>query len=97
MTYVKLIAKPDTWFKEGSEVYAYDCNPPEDLRRITYAEWEEMQLGWDPRSFVVLARGIRVVEAGYEEALFGPPGTERWDGESCGSDEFEVTYVEESC
>ena len=38
MKYVKLIAKPDTWFKTGSEVYDYDCNPPTDLKRISLEE-----------------------------------------------------------
>ena len=40
MKFVKLTAKPDTWFKEGTEVYSYDCNAPEQLWRISLEEWE---------------------------------------------------------
>ena len=37
--YVKLLAKPNTWFKEGTEVYSYDSNPPVNLLRVTKEEW----------------------------------------------------------
>ncbi len=90
MSYVKLTARPDTWFKAGTEVYHYD----ED-RRLTFTEWVEAKTAWGHEPFVVCVRGTRVVEAGYEEKLFGPPGTERSDGECCGSDEFDVESVEE--
>lgn len=40
MKFVKITAKPDTWFKEGTEVYSYDCNAPKQLYRISLEEWE---------------------------------------------------------
>ena len=55
--YVKLIAKPDTWFKAGTEVYDYD----EYGKRITleaYNKWRE--------SGMILASGICVCEHDYE-------------------------------
>ena len=59
VSYVKLTARPDTWFKAGTEVYDYDCNPPEDVRRITLAAWEEAaKHGWG-----IDARGIKVADA----------------------------------
>ena len=99
MSYVKLIAKPDTWFKSGTEVYDYDCDAPDDLRRVTLADWEKHEKEWrqygGQGGFIICVRGIRVIEAGYEEKLFGAVGTERWDGEACSSHEFEVEIVEE--
>ncbi len=95
MKYVKLIAKPDTWFKAGTEVYDYDCNPPDDIYRVTLEDWEIHQNpAYSAGSICV--RGIRVNEFDYEvEAGLGKLGEERWDGELCGMDEFEVEIVEE--
>lgn len=52
MKYVKLIAKPDTWFKAGSEVWHYD-----EHRRLTLEEWNE----WF-KSGIALVSGIHVSE-----------------------------------
>lgn len=90
MKYVKLTARPDTWFKAGTEVYDYDCHPPEDTRRITLDAWTE----WSQYR-MVLARGIRVIENPASEGG-GQVGEERWDGESCSIDEFDIEIVEES-
>jgi len=57
--YVKLIAKPDTWFKAGTEVFSYDSD--EYGKRITlesYNKWLE--------SGTILARGIHIYENGVE-------------------------------
>ena len=88
--YVKLTARPDTWFKAGTEVYDYDCHPPEDVRRITLDSWNE----WT-KSGIVLARGIRVTEDPDSEGG-GVVGEERWDGESCTIDEFDMEIVGEA-
>ncbi len=83
MKLVKLIAKPNTWFKEGTEVYNYD----EYGLRFTldeYKKWEE--------SGTILARGIRVCEC--PEAENRPLGGEYIDGEYCDIDEFEVELLE---
>lgn len=90
MKYVKLTARPNTWFKAGTEVYDYDCNAPEDLRRITLDAWTDWR-----RFPIVLARGIRVIENPASEGG-GQVGEERWDGESCSIDEFDAEIVEES-
>jgi len=90
MKYAKLVAKKDTWFKEGTEVYDYDFRY-EDKKRVTWNYWEECKAGGG-----ICVRGIRVVEdALYEVALGCKPGEERIDGEYCHWDEFDVTEVEE--
>lgn len=84
MSYVKLTAKPNTWFKEGTEVYHYDAEP---LRRLTVEEWKEAS-----DSICVCVRGRRIADGEHELKLFGPE--ERWDGEACSHDEFTVETVE---
>lgn len=88
--YVKLTARPDTWFKMGTEAYEYDCHPPEDVRRIALDSWNEWL-----KSGIVLARGVRIIE-GPDSEGGGVIGEERWDGESCVIDEFDVEIVEET-
>jgi len=83
--YVKLVAKPNTWFKEGTEVYDYDANY-EDKKRLTldeYTEWRD--------SGIICVRGIRINENVNEP---GGIGQEREDGESCGLDEFDVEIID---
>jgi len=82
MKYVKLIARPDTWFKEGTEVYHYNCDPPESKYRIAVDdEWKEIQeYGYG------CFRGIRVDEDG-----------ENWDGEGCSLEEFDWEIVDDAC
>lgn len=79
MKYVKLVAKPGTWFKEGTEVYNYDCNPPKELCRVSLREWELVVN--DPYGFTVIC--VRGIHEG------------KWDGEACSADEFEVEIVED--
>lgn len=74
MKYVKLIAKPNTWYVEGTEVWDYD-----DERRVTKEEWEKMQV-------IGCYRGIRKPDLEYEIKLFGTDF--RVDGECCSPDEF---------
>ena len=50
--YVTLIAKPDSWFDAGTEVFHYDYNP-KDKVKITTAEYEEWKL-----SGSILCRGL---------------------------------------
>ena len=54
---VKLTAKPNTWFKAGTEVFHYD----QYSKRITLEEYND----W-VKSGVILVRGIRVCETGEE-------------------------------
>jgi hypothetical protein len=88
MKYVKLIAKPDTWFKEGTEVWSYDkpC-------RLTLQEWEDCVNFTGIKG--VCVRGIRVVEFDSEIAMGYKVGEEIVDGEFCGCDEFIVEVIEE--
>ena len=86
MKYVKLIARPDTWFKEGTEVYNYNCDF-EDKYRITLSEWESMV-----KDGLYCARGIRVSESVNELC---PVGEEYFDGECGGTEEFTVEIVDE--
>jgi len=85
--YVKLTARPNTYFIEGSEVYDYDCNPPEDIKRITLEEWKSYD------NFQCMVRGRRIPKFLSEIKIFGED--ERWDGELCPCIEFDVEIVDE--
>lgn len=87
MKYVKLTAKPDTWFKEGTEVYCYDCRE-DNKKRITLESYEKSK-SWN----YILCRGTRVSEDEGAEGVY--PGEEYFDGESCLLDEFNVEIVED--
>ena len=85
---IRLIAKPDTWFKEGTEVYDYD----EYGVRFTLDEYEEWK-----KSGNILARGIRVCKNPLSEGTennLKVSGEEYIDGELCDIDEFEVEIHE---
>ena len=95
MKYVKLTAKPDTWFKEGTEVYNYNCKPPEQLLRVTLEEWESCVNFTGIKAICVC--GLRIPQLEYEINIFGEGEGGRWDGECCSVDEFEVEIVDEPC
>lgn len=94
MKYIKLTAKPNTWFKEGTEVYDYDCRPPSNLKRMTLDSWNS----WNDPNYasVCLARGIRIASADYSYEMENfKEGEEYWDGENCSCLEFDVEIVDE--
>lgn len=74
--YIKLIAKPDTWFKENTEVLGYNGE------RITKEYWSECQ-----KSGIIACRGIRVCESEYELHTIGE---EYEDSETCLIEEFDI-------
>lgn len=85
--YVKLTAKPNTWFKEGTEVFNYD----QYGKRLTLEEYNNWVL-----DRLILVSGIRVCEDGYEVNDMGCKiGEERIDGESCNLNEFIVEIVDQ--
>lgn len=85
--YVKLIAKPNTWFKAGTEVFSYDLYG----QRFTIEEYGIWKISGN-----ILARGIRVCQEKFELDLGYKIGEEREDGEFCNIDEFYVILSEES-
>lgn len=87
MKYIKLVAKPNTWFKEGTEAYSYDCTEG-DKKRITLEEYEQ---SWKPCGYI-LCTGIRVIENPKSEG--GVVGEEHFDGEYCCFDEFDIEIVD---
>lgn len=91
MKFVKLTAKPDTWFKEGTEVYDYNCNAPEQLQRVSLEEWQSC-VSFEGIN-AICVRGRRIPELKNELEIFGKE--ERWDGEFCMCSEFEVEIVDE--
>lgn len=91
MKFVKLTAKPDTWFKEGTGVYDYNCDAPEQLQRVSLEEWESCVNFEGIKAICV--RGLRNTQLEYEIEIFGEG--DRWDGECCGCDEFHVEIVNE--
>jgi hypothetical protein len=57
MNYIKLTAKPNTWFKEGTEVYH------EDNRRFTFDEWE-----YHKENYIgVILYGVREEDNNWDE------------------------------
>jgi len=82
MKYVKLVAKPDTWFKEGTEVYEYDSDY-EQKKRITLDYWN------DCVNSNALIKGICV------RGIHNEDGEEMIDGEFCPLDEFDVEIIYE--
>jgi len=90
MKFVKLTAKPDTWFKAGTEVYDYDADYSEK-KLITLDYWNKsVEGGWG-----IDVRGIRVCQEDYELKFCNcEVGFEREDGELCSCDEFEVEIIE---
>lgn len=91
MKVVKLTAKPDTWFKAGTEVYDYDADYSEK-KRVTLEYWNQCVA----EGGGICVRGIRVCEEGYENTgcLNCQPDEERVDGDYCTLDEFEMEIVE---
>jgi hypothetical protein len=88
MKFVKLIARPDTWFKEGTEVYDYDADYS-DRKRVTLDYWNQCVTEGG-----ICVRGIRVCEDNPNENGMGcHSGEEREDGEYCSCDEFNVEIV----
>lgn len=86
MKYVKLTAKPNTWFKEGTEVYDYDCRE-DNKKRITLKDYEK----WAEYGSI-LCRGTRIVENSSEGLAIGD---EHFDGENCLIEEFDVEIIEQ--
>lgn len=91
LKYVKLVAKPNTWFKEGTEVYAHDSTS-ENKRRLTVDEWEMME-----KVTFGLLKGIWVATKGFgaiENCGF-IEGKEYFIGDCIHTDELEVTFVDD--
>lgn len=92
MKYVKLIAKPNTWYKEGTEVF-YEVSPFQTpnvpVKRLTKEEFEKRSNEWDAGVMV----GLHTPDADYEIELFGTD--DRIDGELCQLNEFEVVETDE--
>ena len=89
---IKLIAKPDTWFKASTEVMIEDNHY--GVRRLySMDEYHRLRLHGD---WGYVFRGTRVVENPLAEG--GPHlkiGEEREDGEICSWDEFDVVITED--
>lgn len=88
MEYVKLTARPDTWFVAGTEAYTYESDYV-NKSRVTLKEFKE---DWEPYG-TICVRGTRISECQQAENV--PVGEEYFDGESCMIDEFDVEIVTE--
>ena len=87
--YVKLVARPDTWFKAGTEVYDYNCHLSNPVRMTLKEYNDSLFVG------IILVRGIRVCEDNDNENGMGcKPGEERGDGETCAIDEFDMEITD---
>lgn len=81
MKYVKLIAKPDTWYKAGTEVFYDDSSikePNVPIKRITKEDFEERSKEWHSGCMV----GLHTPTHYHEVAVL--------DRELCFLEEFEV-------
>jgi hypothetical protein len=88
MKYVKLTARPNTWFVAGTEAYHYGSEATNKYR-ITLEEWQN---DWVPYG-VILARGTRLSNC--EKAERVPKGSSYFDGEACNIEEFDSEIVDE--
>ena len=96
MSYIKLIARPDTWYKAGTEVFWEDAvsDEPRHIatkRRLTVVEWNDLKR---PENAGIGCVGIRVTEDSASEGG-SIVGEERWDGEWCLIEEFEAVETRE--
>ena len=83
--YVKLVAKPETWFQEGTEAFS------EDERRFTVEEYEDWK-----KSGIIICCGRRICDTNENEQGIGySSGDARFDGECCSITEFEVQLVDD--
>lgn len=92
MKYVKLISKPGTWYKAGTEVFFDNSSIKEPnviIKRVTKEEFENRSNEWDSGITV----GIHTPTEDYETKLFGTE--DRIDGELCSLDEFDVIETDE--
>jgi hypothetical protein len=94
--YVKITALPNTWFKEGTEVYHCDVEPKRRLTAAEFLEWVNPAV-FDSQLAIILVQGTRVCENPNSEGLNKVVGEEYQDGECCSLDEFSFQFVEESC
>ena len=78
---VKLIAKPDTWFKEGTEVF--NCDDTK-RRRFTCEELALWRL-----SGIILCSGTRIKQHDSEQSGYAI-GEEYQDEETCLLEEFDI-------
>lgn len=89
MTYFKFIAKKDTWFKEGVEVFYEDANY--QYKRVNQ---ETLDLIKKDNPWNVFY-GTRICSFDYELALGFSFGQERVDTEVCSLEEFDIIETEE--
>jgi hypothetical protein len=89
MKYVKLTARPDTWFKAGTEVYDYDKEYSAKIR-VPLEYWEECKSDGGH----ICVRGIRIAQWECETTCGHIIGDEYVDGEWCSCDEFDVEIVD---
>lgn len=80
--YVKLIAKPYTWYISGSEILEY-----EGMRRFTLNEYLEAK-----KCGQLLCRGMRVKQH-ESESPKTKMGSKYFDGENCSIEEFDFYYT----
>jgi hypothetical protein len=94
MKYVKLIAKPDEWYKEGTEAFYDDSTihvPIVPIKRLTKQEFEKRLAEWGCGMMV----GMRVPDPERNYELKYHQGKWYVDGECCPLDEFEIVETEE--
>ena len=87
MIYIKLTAKPDTWFKEGTEVFVHNKHNYGGHRPTK--EEQEQLITYDSGVFV----GARICQL---ESELSNIGVEYDDGELCPIEEFNTEEVIDS-
>ena len=92
MKYIKLIAKPDTWYKVGTEVFFDDSSVEEvgvPIKRITKDDFEKRYKEWHSGCMI----GIHTPTKYHEVAVVGTG--DRVDGELCFLEEFDIIETDE--
>lgn len=83
--YIKLIAKKDTWFIEGTDVFDY-YSTTENLKYVSVQDFKEAK-----KYGIIDVRGWRISESQESENV--PVGEKYFDGETCNLDEFEILQI----
>jgi hypothetical protein len=91
MEYVKLVAKPGTWYKAGTEVYCWSSMQGEKVRLSRFAYEQAVNSQWSSLS----VKGTRVCEDPRNAAFQVKRGEEYQDIRHVKMSDFIVSYTEE--
>ena len=91
---VKIVAKPDTWFKAGTEVFIKSNDSNKNMKRISYEDFVELLNKCESYPAAVFY-GVHVIDCEIDaKNRGGNVGDEVEDGEFCPFDEFTFEIID---